>query len=130
MNTQEKNYRKQVRKALLCGRKEKQQLTAALDRDLARFREETPEPTAEELSAAFGTPEDMAASLMAQLPEGTQKKFQKCKRVWKWIVSAVIIFLIAFFAFVAYTKEIPVKAVDDVDINGTEYVPDRTSDEE
>ena len=128
MNTQEKNYRKQVRKALLCGRKEKQQLTAALDRDLARFREETPEPTAEELSAAFGTPEDVAASLMAQLPEGTQKKFQKCKRVWKWIVSAVIIFLIAFFAFVAYTKEIPVYEVEDLDIGESWEVPDRTGE--
>ena len=128
MNTQEKNYRKQVRKALQCGRKEKQQLTAALDRDLARFREETPEPTAEELSAAFGTPEDMAASLMAQLPEGTQKKFQKCKRVWKWIVSAVIIFLIAFFAFVAYTKEIPVYEVEDLDVGETRDVPDWTGE--
>ena len=128
MNTQEKNYRKQVRKALLCGRKEKQQLTAALDRDLARFREETPEPTAEELSAAFGTPEDVAASLMAQLPEGTQKKFQKCKRVWKWIVSAVIIFLIAFFAFVAYTKEIPVYEVEDLDVGETRDVPDWTGE--
>lgn len=128
MNTQEKNYRKQVRKALLCGRKEKKQLTAALDRDLARFREETPEPTAEELSAAFGTPEDMAASLMAQLPEGTQKKFQKCKRVWKWIVSAVIIFLIAFFAFVTYTKEIPVYEVEDLDIGESWEVPDRTGE--
>ena len=128
MNTQEKNYRKQVRKALLCGRKEKKQLTAALDRNLARFREETPEPTAEELSAAFGTPEDMAASLMAQLPEGTQKKFQKCKRVWKWIVSAVIIFLIAFFAFVAYTKEIPVYEVEDLDVGETRDVPDWTGE--
>ena len=128
MNTQEKNYRKQVRKALLCGRKEKKQLTAALDRNLARFREETPEPTAEELSAAFGTPEDVAASLMAQLPEGTQKKFQKCKRVWKWIVSAVIIFLIAFFAFVAYTKEIPVYEVEDLDIGESWEVPDRTGE--
>ncbi len=128
MNTQEKNYRKQVRKALLCGRKEKKQLTAALDRDLARFREETPEPTAEELSAAFGTPVDMAASLMAQLPEGTQKKFQKCKRVWKWIVSAVIIFLIAFFAFVAYTKEIPVYEVEDLDVGETRDVPDWTGE--
>ena len=128
MNTQEKNYRKQVRKALLCGRKEKQQLTAALDRDLARFREETPEPTAEELSAAFGTPEDVAASLMAQLPEGTQKKFQKCKLVWKWIVSAVIIFLIAFFAFVAYTKEIPVYEVEDLDVGETRDVPDWTGE--
>ena len=128
MNTQEKNYRKQVRKALLCGRKEKKQLTAALDRDLARFREETPEPTAEELSAAFGTPEDVAASLMAQLPEGTQKKFQKCKRVWKWIVSAVIIFLIAFFAFVAYTKEIPVYEVEDLDVGETRDVPDWTGE--
>ena len=128
MNTQEKNYRKQVRKALLCGRKEKKQLTAALDRNLARFREETPEPTAEELSAAFGTPEDVAASLMAQLPEGTQKKFQKCKRVWKWIVSAVIIFLIAFFAFVAYTKEIPVYEVEDLDVGETRDVPDWTGE--
>ena len=128
MNTQEKNYRKQVRKALLCGRKEKKQLTAALDRDLARFREETPEPTAEELSAAFGTPEDVAASLMAQLPEGTQKKFQKCKRVWKWIVSAVIIFLIAFFAFVAYTKEIPVYEVEDLNVGETRDVPDWTGE--
>ena len=128
MNTQEKNYRKQVRKALLCGRKEKKQLTAALDRNLARFREETPEPTAEELSAAFGTPVDMAASLMAQLPEGTQKKFQKCKRVWKWIVSAVIIFLIAFFAFVAYTKEIPVYEVEDLDVGETRDVPDWTGE--
>ena len=128
MNTQEKNYRKQVRKALLCGRKEKKQLTAALARHLARFREETPEPTAEELSAAFGTPEDMAASLMAQLPEGTQKKFQKCKRVWKWIVSAVIIFLIAFFAFVAYTKEIPVYEVEDLDVGETRDVPDWTGE--
>ena len=128
MNTQEKNYRKQVRKALLCGRKEKKQLTAALDRDLARFREETPEPTAEELSAAFGTPVDMAASLMAQLPEGTQKKFQKCKRVWKWIVSAVIIFLIAFFAFVAYTKEIPVYEVEDLNVGETRDVPDWTGE--
>ena len=128
MNTQEKNYRKQVRKALLCGRKEKKQLTAALDRNLARFREETPEPTAEELSAAFGTPEDMAASLMAQLPEGTQKKFQKCKRVWKWIVSAVIIFLIAFFAFVESTKEIPVYEVEDLDVGETRDVPDWTGE--
>ena len=107
---------------------EKKQLTAALDRNLARFREETPEPTAEELSAAFGTPEDMAASLMAQLPEGTQKKFQKCKRVWKWIVSAVIIFLIAFFAFVAYTKEIPVYEVEDLDVGETRDVPDWTGE--
>lgn len=130
MNTQEKNYRKQVRKALLCGRKEKKQLTAALDRDLARFREETPEPTAEELSAAFGTPEDVAASLMAQLPEGTAASYRKKTQMITWVVSAVMAVILLFSVYVCFIKEIPVKAVDDVDINGTEYVPDRTSDEE
>lgn len=128
MNTQEKNYRKQVRKALLCGRKEKKQLTAALDRDLARFREETPEPTAEELSAAFGTPVDMAASLMAQLPEGTAASYRKKTQMITWVVSVVMAVILLFSVYACFIKEIPVYEVEDLDIGESWEVPDRTGE--
>lgn len=128
MNTQEKNYRKQVRKALLCGRKEKKQLTAALDRDLARFREETPEPTAEELSAAFGTPVDMAASLMAQLPEGTAVSYRKKTQMITWVVSVVMAVILLFSVYACFIKEIPVYEVEDLDIGESWEVPDRTGE--
>ena len=128
MNTQEKNYRKQVRKALLCGRKEKKQLTAALDRDLARFREETPEPTAEELSAAFGTPVDMAASLMAQLPGGTAASYRKKTQMITWVVSVVMAVILLFSVYACFIKEIPVYEVEDLDIGESWEVPDRTGE--
>ncbi len=96
-----KQYRKKLSKELHCTRATKKRLLDEFDKLLLNYAEDTPSPTAETLTSAFGTAKDMADTLMESVTvEETVKynKHQFVKKVFSIILTiAVIIFVIYVF---------------------------------
>ncbi|MCD7929084.1 MAG: hypothetical protein LUF86_02870, partial [Clostridiales bacterium] len=67
MNEAATHYRREVRRCLRCGRAAKRRLEAQLSGLLDAFLEENSAPDRAALEAAFGAPEELAATLMEEL---------------------------------------------------------------
>ncbi|MCD8189307.1 MAG: periplasmic heavy metal sensor [Clostridiales bacterium] len=127
MNEAATQYRRAVRKHLRCGRAAKQRLEEHLTGLLNAFLEENPTPDRAALEAAFGTPEELAATLMEELtPEerGQWKKQKLAVRVVLVLLLAVVaVYTIGTFIYRSIPNEITV--YEFTYPNGDEfYVPD------
>lgn len=123
-----KKYRTRVLRRLTCFRKNKKKLEAKLDKSLKRFEEENADGAGDELIEAFGPPEEMARTLLNEVDETEKRQY---KRLMKVLQIAGLVLMAAILVFAVYVfclKEIPMNIVDDVDIEGTEIIPEWTGD--
>ena len=103
-----KQYERQLKRHLNCFPKTKAALIGSFRKSLEDFWVETPDPTFDALVDAFGTPEEMAKTLMADVSSkeiARRKVFLYVKRA----VAVVLILLFLAFSFYIYViKSIPV----------------------
>ena len=74
MTKQTKRYKQKVYQLLPIGRRSRIALMSDFETMLARYLEETPDPTWEQLIQAFGAPESMAATMMEKIPQDNQAR--------------------------------------------------------
>lgn len=74
-------YRKKVSHALCCSRRTKKGLMKQLNQLLKTFEDEEPNPTCDQLYLAFGTPQNMAETLMNEIQPAERSR---CIRK-KWV---------------------------------------------
>ena len=107
-----KQYERKLKKNLNCFPKTKATLIGSFRRSLEDFLVEAPEPTFDALVEAFGTPEEMAKTLMADVSSkeiAHRKVFLYVKRA----VAVVLILLILALTNQVYVqKSIPVYTHD------------------
>ena len=103
-----KQYERKLKKNLNCFPKTKATLIGSFRRSLEDLLVEAPEPTFDALVEAFGTPEEMAKTLMADVSSkeiARRKVFLYVKRA----ATVVLILLFLAFSFYIYViKSIPV----------------------
>ncbi|MCD8353022.1 MAG: hypothetical protein LUC47_01720 [Clostridiales bacterium] len=109
MNEAATHYRREVRRCLHCGRAAKRRLEEHLTSLLNAFLEDDSAPDRAALVTAFGTPEELAATLMEEL---TPEERGQWKRQWlaARVVCVVLVLLLAAFSiYTFFLKEKPVE---------------------
>lgn len=115
-------YLQSIRRLLDAPPEDRDRLMGRLSRAVRAYLEENPEAGAEGLAAAFGSPADCAAELMAECdPARTAAARRKTRRVLYAVIAVLVAALIAMTAVFLYFDAHQIKYVD---IYITEDAPD------
>lgn len=115
-------YLQSIRRLLDAPPEDRDRLMGRLSRAVRAYLEENPEAGAEGLAAAFGSPADCAAELMAECdPARTAAARRKKRRVLYAVIAVLVAALIAMTAVFLYFDAHQIKYVD---IYITEDAPD------
>lgn len=110
-------YRKKLTKNLRCCKETKADLLASFDRQLEIFLEDCPDPTEEELTAAIGPVEDMAADLMARVSEEDQARYRKRLLINRIVAGVLAALFLTFTAYIFLEKEYSnINIADEIEI--------------
>lgn len=99
-------YRRALEKKLRCGSETKKRLLDGFDQTLAVYLEERGEPTMDDLTAAFGPPEEMADTLMEGVTEQEKEQYHKTTLCLRIITSVLLALFIAFTVWLYFFKEV------------------------
>ena len=119
-----KQYERKLKQNLNCFSKTKSALIGSFRRSLEDFLVENSEPTFDALVEAFGTPEEMAKILMADV----SSKELASRKVLLYVKRAIAVVLVLLFLALTYhvyvQKSIPVYYKDTGKLIGEETRPD------
>ena len=116
MNRDAARYQRALKRNLHCSAPVQKELLRQFHASLDAFLEETPSPTEAELTAAFGTPQEMAAVLTETIPQEEITRWNKRRRIIKVSKTAAVILLgliTAFLIFVIIKTSGPLTVVDE-----------------
>lgn len=85
-----KRYLAQLRRALTCGKADRERLFARGRTMVEEFWAETPNARYEDIAAAFGQPKDFAAEMLSQLDPAEVERAGKQRRYIRRALAAVI----------------------------------------
>lgn len=109
MNQVVKKYRKETARFFQCGPEHRKQLLRELDHCLAPFLDDISEPDLQTITDAFGSPEDLAESLMEGIPSQEIQQYQQRVKKRKWfcacLAAVLAVALLAFSVYAIYVKE-------------------------
>ena len=108
-----KQYRKKLSKELLCTKSVKKRLIGEFDKLVLNYSEENSVPTVDTLTAAFGTPNDMANTLMESVSAEEMAVYKKRCIINRAISITLVIALLIFVIYVFFWMQKPLVAVDE-----------------
>ncbi len=108
MNSAAIRYKMELVRALPCGFLWRKKLLGQFGDSLSGFCAEHPQPSYEQLTAAFGPPEEMAAVLMETVPDRELTKHAVRRKLHRIFGCIVLVLFIAFSVYVFYFKEVTV----------------------
>lgn len=123
MNKPTKQYRKKLQRALKCCREEKRRFLEKFQKALDPFLEENPDPSQQDLTAAFGPPEEMARLFLGELTEQDHKKYRTRKRILIGVFAVILVAAVAL-AVSFLTEKPEIIYVDDEVVVGEAKVVD------
>ncbi len=109
MNEAATQYRRAVCKHLRCGRAARRRLEGKLVGLLDAFLEDDPAPDRAALEAAFGAPEELAATLMEELTPQERGQWKRQRLAVRVVCVALAALLAVFSIYTFFIKEKPVK---------------------
>lgn len=105
-------YRRALKKQLRCTKAVKFRLLAGFDKTLHIFLEDHTDPSMDDLISAFGAPEEMANTLMAQTTPQEHARCQK-KLLFTRILSGILIgILISLTVYIWFVKEMGLTVIE------------------
>ena len=121
-NTAARKYLKQTGRKLTCGMRQNHRLMSDLKRTIGIFLDDCPDASYEDFLEAFGSPAEMAAEMLRDVPE---QEIAGVQRNRKWIRIALTACLaavavgacgtVAYFIRYPYTAEITTVIYEDED---------------
>ena len=108
-----KRYKHMLWRKLSCFPKTKQTLLASLQPSLDRFLEDNPAPDYDSLTKAFGSPEEMAKLLMADISPEEEKKYRRFSRAVQ-IAADIGLVLLVLFTLYVLLNPLTIRIVDAV----------------
>ena len=109
MSTVALRYIRSIKKHLTCTPATKRKLTAHLEAALTNYLDEQPDATLEMLYTAFGAPEQMAATMMQDLPQSEREAYHRQNRLRRILIGSVITLLFLFTMHVFFIKQKPIE---------------------
>ena len=116
MNRNIARYQRTLKQNLTCAAPTRRALLRKFQSSLDAFLEETPSPTEAALTAAFGTPQEMAAVLMEDVSQKEAAKWSNCRKYGK-IIAAVL--YAVFFIYLLYLSQQPVPIIEPQTVSPT-----------
>lgn len=111
MNQAVQAYRKNVKRALPCFPRRKRELLARLDKALEHYQEDTSPSSQEEIEAAFGSSEYMAAGLLKAVPQQERIRYYSTTMALRWLAVACATVLLCFSVYTFCIKEADVVTI-------------------
>ena len=111
-------YKKDLKRRLQCIHSVKYRLLERFDFAAKKFLEEHPFAEEQELEAAFGPPEEMAAVLMCEVTQEEHSRYRRNRRMMQSVAGIVAVALLLFTIYIFFLKEQPMTIIDDVSDNG------------
>lgn len=108
------SYRRALKRNIRCTGKQKRKLLNSFDATCRAFLSENPNPTQAQLAQAFGTPEEMADVLMAEVSEADRKRYRRVRALRIVSICVCAAFFIALTVYIYFLKERPIKVVSRV----------------
>lgn len=129
MNSCVEQYKKMLMKHLPCGRTARKRLVCRFDGILASFLEDNFSPSADELNSAFGTPEEMAQILMAEVSSQEQAQYRKELLVKRILIGILLTAFLVLTTYIYFYKEKPITITEEIISEGTQYVDPNTAEQ-
>lgn len=126
MNKHVKQYRKQLRKHLTCTREVRKNLINHFEYILLHFLSDNSSPTTADLHQAFGTPVEMAQTLMVEISPEEQAQYQKRVLVKRILAVIMLVVFLVLTAYIYLFKEKPINVSDEIVPEGTQFVNPNT----
>lgn len=108
------SYRRALKRNIRCTGKRKRELLNSFDSTCRAFLSENPDPSQAQLTQAFGTPEEMAGVLMAEVSEEDRKRYRRVHALRLASVCVCAALFLALTVYVYFLKERPVSVVSRV----------------
>lgn len=108
MNRQTKQYIKELKAHLKCGRSLRKQVLSDFLPALTSYLEDVPSPTRTMLEDAFGPPQEMAMVLMKSISQEEQISYKRKRKLLRAITIAFATVFVAFSLYVFFDKEFSV----------------------
>lgn len=106
MVTQATQYRNTVREGLHCNAAPKKRLLTKLDRLLNSYTEEHDEVSMDSLAVAFGSPAEMADTLMRDITAEEMAQYRKQSTLKKAALCVLLAVVAAFTVWLYFFKEV------------------------
>lgn len=103
-------YMRSLKKHLLCTHKTKRKLLAQFKQAMYNYVDEEPDATWEMLNSAFGTPEEMATTMMQDLPLSELTAFRRQNRLYQALAGSILVLLLSFTIYVFFVKQNPIES--------------------
>ena len=114
MNKEISRYQRELKRHMRCNVITKRKLTIHFNTSLSAFMEDQPDPTYEQLVAAFGPPQEMASILMEELSEREKIRYRFTQKVKIIFLGILATLFILFSLYVFFEKEFAVVESYDV----------------
>lgn len=98
-------YIRSLKKHLLCTHATKRKLLAQFKPAINNYVDEQPDATWEMLNSAFGTPEEMATTMMQDLPQSELTAFRRQNRLFQALAGSIMFLFISFTIYVFFVKQ-------------------------
>lgn len=124
-------YKKALKKNLLCPSNVKERLMDKFNHSLSTFLDDKPTPSMNEICAAFGSPKDMALVLMEELTPEEIALYHRRKIITRIILGGVTVIFLAFVINVAIAvyrfNSTPFSVEDEIIVEDEEQSTGNTS---
>lgn len=102
-------YIRSIKNHLTCTHATKRKLVAQFESALSNYLDEQPDATPEMLYAAFGTPEQMAASMMQDLPHSERNAYRRQSQLRRILIGILAASLLLFSVYAFFIKQKPIE---------------------
>lgn len=128
MTDQVTQYRRRVRRCLRCNAVTKIRLLNKLDKLLNSYIEEHDHFSAEALTDAFGSPDDMAKNLIESVTPEEMEQFHKHNKLKQVILCFILVIFMFFTIWLYFYKEVGLTSISDINIGDEFAVPTLCTD--
>lgn len=123
-------YLTRFQRALVCPRRDRRRLLATEEKLLSDFLEETPGARYDDLTCAFGRPEDLAGDILSQMEPEVVEGARKQRKYIRWGIAALVVALLVSFSTFWYSKWAKAQDVINGDFYIVEGEAEKLTDEE
>lgn len=103
-------YIRSIKKQLTCTHATKRKLVTHFETALSNYLDEQPDATLEMLYTAFGTPEQMASTMMQDLPRSELDAYHRQNKLHRMLAGFVVVFFFIFTIYVFFLKQKPIES--------------------
>lgn len=114
MNDCVERYKKELNKRLSCSKNVRKRLVDQFEGALEGFLEDNNSPSAEDMNLAFGSPAEMAQTLMESVTQEEKHQYQRLGRIKRILAGIVLGAFLLLTVYIYFYKETSMNYSDEI----------------